>query len=186
MKEIAEFKYIPVDSIHLDQEIDESDIKINDIINEIKDKGLIRPLIISKINSQYVLKLGIRRFLAFKKLNHKNIFCGIINGEAELDEINAIALCYTELDEMLTFEDKSQALSYLIKENNEDLSKVSSKTNISVEEINTILNYKILIEKIKKNISLIFKSNKEFLIQKSRKVDPKDLKELNYLLEKLI
>ena len=69
MKEIAEFKYIPVDSIHLDQEINEPDIRINDIIKQIKDKGLIRPLIISKINNKFILKLGVRRFLAFKELN---------------------------------------------------------------------------------------------------------------------
>ena len=185
MKEIAEFKYLPIDSIKLNHDINESNKNIDDIIEEIKDKGLIRPLIVSKINNEFILKLGVRRFLAFKKLNHNNIFCGIINGDAELDEINAIALCYTELDEMLSFKDKSQALSYLIKENDGDLSKVSSKTNISIEEINTILNYKILLESIKKRISLISKSNEDFFIQKSSMVDPKDLKKLNNLLEKL-
>ena len=78
MKEIEEFKYIPINSIVLNDEINESDINIDEIIDEIKDKGLIRPLIVSKINNEYILKLGVRRFLAFKELNHNNIFCGII------------------------------------------------------------------------------------------------------------
>ena len=185
MKEITEFKFIALDLISYDSDINESKDEVNEFIEEIREKGLIRPLIVSHINGKYMLKLGILRFLAFKKLNHNNIFCGIINGDAELDEINAIALCYTELDEMLSFKDKSQALSYLIKENDGDLSKVSSKTNISIEEINTILNYKIMLESIKKNISLISKSNEDFFIQKSSMIDPKDLKKLNNLLEKL-
>tara|TARA_S200000501_G_C20557929_1_gene627503 strand:- start:163 stop:723 length:561 start_codon:yes stop_codon:yes gene_type:complete len=186
MKEIEEFKYIPINSIVLNDEINESDINIDEIIDEIKDKGLIRPLIVSKINNEYILKLGVRRFLAFKELSHNNIFCGVIEGEAELDEINAIALCYTELDEMLTFKDKAQALSFLIENNDGDISKVSSKANIPIEEINTILNYKILLERIKRNISSISKAEEDFLIKKSSMVDPKDLTELNNLLEKLI
>ncbi|MFL2676874.1 MAG: ParB N-terminal domain-containing protein [Dehalococcoidia bacterium] len=186
MKEIIEFKYLPIDSIVLEPKIEESNIDINKIINEIKDKGLIRPLIVSKINNEFVLKLGTRRFLAFKKLKYANIFCGIIDGDAELDEINAIALCYTELDEMLTFKDKAQALKYLLKDNDGKLNKVSSKTNISIDEINTILNYEVLVENIIKNIKLISNTDEDFLIKKSRLIDPKDLKKLNNFLEKLI
>ena len=186
MKEIIEFKYLPIDSIVLEPKIEESNIDINKIINEIKDKGLIRPLIVSKINNEFVLKLGTRRFLAFKKLKYANIFCGIIDGDAELDEINAIALCYTELDEMLTFKDKAQALKYLLKDNDGKLNKVSSKTNISSEEIKTIMNYRELLEQIKRNISGISSLDEGHLIKKSSQLEPNDLKILNNLLEKLI
>ncbi len=186
MKEIIEFKYLPIDSIILEPQIKESNINIDEIIDEIKEKGLIRPLIVSKIKNEFVLKLGTRRFLAFERLKYANIFCGIIDGEAELEEINAIALCYTELDEMLTFKDKAQALNYLLKDNNGNLSKVSSKTNISIEEINTILNYEVLVENIRKNIKSVSNVDEDFLLKKSRLVDPKDLEKLNNLLEKLI
>ena len=186
MKEIIEFKYIPISSIILDPEIKESELNIDEIIDEIKDKGLIRPLIVSRINHEYLLKLGTRRFLALKKLNYDNVFCGIINGEANLDEIKAIALCYTELDEMLTFKDKAQALNYLLKDNDGELSKVSSKTNISIDEINTILNYEVLVDNIRNNIKSVSNVDDDFLLKKSRLVDPNDLEKLNNLLEKLI
>ena len=122
MKEITEFKYIPINSILLNSQNNDYDLNVDEIIEKIKDKGLIRPLIVSKVDNKFILKLGIRRFLAFKKLNYNNIFCGIINGEADLDEIKAIALCYTELDDMLSFEDKIHALNYLIKINDGDIS----------------------------------------------------------------
>ena len=186
MKEITEFKYIPISSIVLNSRNDDSDLNVDEIIDEIKDKGLIRPLIVSNVDNKFILKLGTRRFLAFKKLNYNNIFCGIINGEADLDEIMAIALCYTELDGMLSFKDKAQALNYLLKNNNGEISKVSSKTNISSEEIITIMNYRELLEQIKKNISGISRLDKDLLIKKSSQLEPNDLKSLNNLLEKLI
>ena len=186
MKEITEFKYIPINSIQLNSQNDDSDLNVDEIIDEIKDKGLIRPLIVSKVDDKFILKLGTRRFLAFKKLNYNNIFCGIINGEADLDEIMAIALCYTELDGMLSFKDKSQALNYLLKNNNGEISKVSSKTNISSEEIITIMNYRELLEQIKKNISGISRLEEDLLIKKSSQLKPNDLKSLNNLLEKII
>ena len=108
MKEITEFKFIALDLISCDLNINESKYEVNEIIEEIREKGLIRPLIVSHINGKYILKLGILRFLAFKKLNHSNIFCGVVEGECSLEEIKAIALCYTELDDMLNFE----AVSY--------------------------------------------------------------------------
>mgnify|MGYP001388783993 CR=1 FL=1 len=89
MKEITEFKYIPISSIVLNSRNNDSDLNVDEIIDEIKDKGLIRPLIVSKVDNKFILKLGTRRFLAFKKLNYNNIFCGIINGETDLDEIRA-------------------------------------------------------------------------------------------------
>lgn len=182
MKEITEFKYIPINSIYFENEFDEININIEEIINEIKDKGLIRPLIVSKINNKFILKLGIRRFLAFKKLNYDNIFCGIIDGEAKIEEIKAVALCYTELDDMLSFQDKTDALNFLIKEKDNDLNKVSSVTNITIEEIKTILNKKDLIESIAESIILKSKYDNELLTIKLSQIDPKKLIELNNLL----
>ena len=87
---------------------------------------------------------------------------------------------------MLSFKDKAQALDYLLKNNNGEISKVSSKTNISSEEIKTIMNYRELLEQIKKNISEISRLDKDLLIKKSSQLEPNDLKSLNNLLEKII
>ena len=45
MKEITEFKYIPISSIVLNSRNDDSDLNVDEIIDEIKDKGLILSLI---------------------------------------------------------------------------------------------------------------------------------------------
>ena len=124
--------------------------------------------------------------MAFKKLNYNNIFCGIINGETDLDEIKAIALCYTELDDMLSFKDKAHALDYLLKNNNGEINKVSSKTNISPEEIKSIMNYRELLEQMKNNLSVISNLNEDILIKNSSQLDPSDLKNLNNLIKKII
>ena len=65
---IEEAKEITYDLI--DTFLEAGEISLN-----LREKGLIRPLIVSHINGKYMLKLGILRFLAFKKLNHSNIFC---------------------------------------------------------------------------------------------------------------
>jgi len=186
MKEITEFKFIPLDLISYDSKVQESSNEINEFIEEIREKGLIRPLIVCYINGQYVLKLGILRFLAFKKLNHNNIFCGVVEGECSIEEIKAIALCYNELDDMLNFEDKFEAINYLLNHYNQDLNQISSKTNISSQEITTLLNYNDIIEKIKKYINQINLSDNSYFLKKTSQFNLKELANLSKFLEKLI
>ena len=186
MKEITEFKFIPLDLISYDFEMNESNIEINEFIGDIREKGLIRPLIVSSVKEKYILKLGILRFLAFKKLNYNNIFCGVIEGECSIEEVKAIALCYTELDDMLNFEDKFDAINFLLNHYNQDIDKISSKTNISSQEISTILNYKNVIENIKVYIKQIASSENSYFLKKSSQMNLKDLGDLSKFLEKLI
>ena len=186
MKEITEFKFIPLDLIYYDSQINESSSEINEFVEEIREKGLIRPLIVSSVKGQYILKLGNLRFLAFKKLNHKNIFCGVVEGECSMEEIKAIALCYNELDDMLNFEDKFEAINYLLSHYNQDINKISSKTNISSQEITTLLNYKDIVEKIKKYINQINSLDNNYFLKKSSQISLKELDDLSKFLEKLI
>ena len=65
MKEITEFKFIPLDLISYDSKVQESSNEINEFIEEIR-KRINQAVIVGYINGQYVLKLGILRFLAFK------------------------------------------------------------------------------------------------------------------------
>tara|TARA_Y100000817_G_C16779416_1_gene509841 strand:+ start:93 stop:653 length:561 start_codon:yes stop_codon:yes gene_type:complete len=186
MKEITEFKFIPLNLISYDSKIQESSDEVNEFIEEIREKGLIRPLIVSYIDGQYILKLGILRFLAFKKLNHNNIFCGVVEGKCSIEEIKAIALCYNELDDMLNFEDKFEAINFLLNHYNLDLNQISSKTNISSQEITTLLNYKDIIEKIKKYINQINSSDNSYFLKKTSQFNLKELANLSDFLEKLI
>ena len=41
---------------------------------------------------------------------------------------------------MLNIEDKFEAINYLLSHYNQDINKISSKTNISSQEITTLLN----------------------------------------------
>ena len=186
MREVTEFKFIPLDLISYDSKLNESNNEINEFIEEIREKGLIRPLIVSSVKGKYILKLGILRFLAFKKLNHKNIFCGVVEGECSMEEIKAIALCYNELDDMLNIEDKFEAINYLLSHYNQDINKISSKTNISSQEITTLLNYKDIVEKIKKYINQINSLDNNYFLKKSSQINLKELDDLSKFLEKLI
>jgi len=186
MKEITEFKFISLDLISYDSDINESKDEIDEFIEEIREKGLIRPLIVSHVNGKYLLKLGILRFLAFKKLNHSSIFCGVVEGECSLEEIKAIALCYTELDDMLNFDDKFDAINFLLNHYDEDIDKISSKTSISSQEITTLLNYKETIEKIKDYINKIASLDSSYFLKQSSQIKLKELDDLSKSLKKLI
>jgi ParB/RepB/Spo0J family partition protein len=151
MKEIQEFKNISLDKINIsainEDIIDESDV--DDIVADIKAKGLSRPIVVSLEDDKYSLILGNRRFMAAKKVNSASIFCAVINGKAGRPEVAAIALCYTSLEDMLNNEDRILAINYLIENFNGDLNKISSITNLSTEEIKAYLNFNEGLEKIK-------------------------------------
>ena len=106
--------------------IDEADI--DNIVADIKEKGLSRPVIVSLKDGEYSLMLGTKRILAAKKVNSSSIFCGVIDGIVDKSEVAAIALCYTSLEDMLNDEDKILAINYLYKNFKGDLNKISSIT----------------------------------------------------------
>ena len=103
-----------------------------------------------------------------------------------MEEIKAIALCYNELDDMLNIEDKFEAINYLLSHYNQDINKISSKTNISSQEITTLLNYKDIVEKIKKYINQINSLDNNYFLKKSSQINLKELDDLSKFLEKLI
>ena len=134
MKEIKEFKIIPLNQILLDssEENNIPDSEVESIIGDIKEKGLIRPVIVyTKSNNEYALVLGKRRFFATKIIGHESIFCGIIEDEVTREEAAAISLCYTSLEGMLSHEDKNSAIKFLLDDNDGDIDKISSLTDIS-------------------------------------------------------
>ena len=87
---------------------------------------------------------------------------------------------------MLNFEDKFDAINFLINHYNQDIKKVSSKTNISSQEISTLLNYKDTIEKIKKDINQIASLDNNLFLKKASQIKPKEMDDLSNFLNKLI
>lgn len=184
MKEIQEFKNISLEKINAStinsDLIDENDI--DDIVADIKEKGLSRPIIVSLENDKYTLILGVKRFLAAKKVKSSSIFCGVINGSADRSEVAAIALCYTSLEDMLNNEDKALAIKYLNENLKGDLNKISSITNLNTEEISSYLNFGNDIEKAKIYLSNI---RKNYSKGKLSSFSPKEVRDLVKLLDKL-
>ena len=181
MKEIQEFKNISLEKINTsninDDSIDGNDI--DDIVADIKEKGLSRPIIVSLENDEYTLILGVKRFLAARKVKSNSIFCGVINGPADKSEVVAIALCYTSLEDMLNNEDKALAIKYLNENFEGDLNKISSISNLDIEEINSFLNFGRDIEKVKKYL------NNNYSKEKLSSFSPKEVSDLVKLLDKL-
>ena len=157
MKEIQEFKNISLEKINIsninEDLINEADI--DNIVADIKEKGLSRPIIVSLEDNKYSLILGTKRFMAAKKVNTSSIFCGVINGKVDRSEVTAIALCYTSLEDMLNDEDRTLAINYLNKNLKGDLTKISSITNLSTEEIKSYLNFSEDVEKAKSYLNSI-------------------------------
>jgi ParB-like chromosome segregation protein Spo0J len=138
MKEIKEFKNIPLNQILLDSS-EKNNIpsaEVESIIDDIKEKGLIRPVIVySKSSNEYILVLGMRRFFATKIIGHESIFCGIIQDEVTREEAAAISLCYTSLEGMLSNTDRNSAIKFLLDDTGGDIDKISSLTDISEENL---------------------------------------------------
>ena len=184
MKEIQEFKNIPLNKIISNNAnedlIDESDIA--NIITDIKEQGLSRPIIVSKDKDSYSLILGTRRFLASKRVNDKSIFCGIIDGKVERSEATAIALCYTSLEDMLSTQDKVLAIKFLKEYYNNDFSKISSATGLNIKAINFYLSFN---DDIKKALKGIENTSKIAIEKKLSSLSPQELNNLINLLNKL-
>ena len=184
MKEIQEFKNISLEKINISainkDLIDETDI--DNIITDIKEKGLSRPIIVSLEDDKYSLILGTKRFMAAKKVNNSSIFCGVINGKVDRPEVAAIALCYTSLEDMLNEEDRILAINYLNKNFNGDLNKISSITNLTAEEIKSYLNFNGDAEKAKSYLNNI---NEKSFEKKLSSLSPEELNNLVKLLDKL-
>ncbi len=184
MKEIQEFKNISLEKINISSTHEDliGEADIDNIVADIKEKGLSRPIIVSLEDDKYSLMLGTKRLMAAKKVSSSSIFCGVINGKVDKSEVAAIALCYTSLEDMLNDEDRTLAINYLNKNFKGDLNKMSSVTNLSAEEIKSYLNFNEDAEKAKSYLNSINTKNFE---KKLSSLAPEELVNLIKLLEKL-
>ena len=144
MHYITEFKQLPLDSIEPSDHhtnIHFSDKKIELVAQNIKKKGLMDPLLVAKTpdGQKYKIILGIKRYLAFKKLSYTTVVAGIINEVISTTEAWALALRYPSLSELLTDIDKSKAIKYLLDNNDVNLTQVSDQTGIKISDLKRYL-----------------------------------------------
>ena len=143
MNYITEFKQLPVELIEPSDhhaEIKYSAKEIASVAQDIKEKGLMQPLLVGKIeDNKYQIILGIKRYLAFKKLGYSTIVVGIVNEMISVSEAWALALRYPSLSELLSDTDKSNAIKFLIDNKKISLIQISDQTGINIEELNRYL-----------------------------------------------
>ena len=186
MKEIKEFKNILTTQITFDIKGHEVSTKrdIDEIVADIHEKGLIRPVIVYSIQpGKYKLLLGLKRLLAAKQINQNTILCGVIEGEVTREESMAIALCYTTLEEMLSTSDKLEAINYLNITTEGNIDDISAITNLSSDEIISYLNVPSALKVAKDLINKISNNKAEY---KLGSLSPDEINNLNNALNKLL
>jgi ParB-like chromosome segregation protein Spo0J len=94
--ESPEFLYLPMGSIIVEEQIrskiDAAGESFKALMESIKDKGILEPVLITPKDDKYLLLCGERRFLAAQKLGHESIPARVVNAVTQRDEILAIQL----------------------------------------------------------------------------------------------
>ena len=76
-----------------DQTIDEEDSDMNDLINSIKENGLLQPITVREKGKKYEIIAGQRRYQACKQLDMSKIPCNVLK---DISNSTAITLSLTE------------------------------------------------------------------------------------------
>ena len=143
MNYITEFKQIAVELIHPSDHHSENDYspdEIASVAQNIKEKGLMQPLLVGETEeNRYQIILGIKRYLAFKKLGYSTVVVGIVNEMISVSEAWALALRYPSLSELLSDIDKSNAIKFLTDNKKITLNQISDQTGINIDELNRYL-----------------------------------------------
>ena len=143
MNYITEFKQLPIKNIqpspnHLEDNYSNEDIK--SVAQDIKEKGLMEPLLVGKLkNGNFEIILGIKRYLAFKHLGYSTVVVGIINEMVNSDEAWALSLQYPSLSELLTPSHKPIGIKFLIDNEKMNLNEISNQTGIHINDLNRYL-----------------------------------------------
>lgn len=107
--------------------------EMNDLVNSIKEKGIIQPLIVRLVDEKYDLVAGFRRLAAAKKLGLPNVPCVL----QEIDDADrtSIQLIENIQREALNPIDEAVAISDLSKKHKvEDVALMIGKTRDYVEK----------------------------------------------------
>ena len=94
--ESPEFLYLPLESIIVEEQV-RSGIDINTesfkaLMESIKDRGILEPVLVTPKDDKYLLLCGERRFLAARELGLISIPARVVNAIIQRDEILALQL----------------------------------------------------------------------------------------------
>ena len=94
--ESTEFLYLPLESIIVEEQIrsgiDTESESFKALMQSIKDRGILEPVLVTPKDDKYLLLCGERRFLAGKMLGLESIPARIVNTITQKDEILAYQL----------------------------------------------------------------------------------------------
>ena len=121
---------------------------ISDLANDIRANGLINPITVRKLGSQYEIIAGQRRFLACKLLERPTIPCSIVDVSTQKAE--ELSLVENVQRNPMTNSDKVKTYSKLYEVYNKDIDKVISVVNISKITLNKYLKLSTLPEEVVK------------------------------------
>ncbi len=94
--ESPEFLYLPMGNIIVEEQIrsaiDRTSESFKALMESIKNKGVLEPVLVTQKDDRYLLLCGERRYLAVQKLGMETIPARIVNAVTQKDEILAIQL----------------------------------------------------------------------------------------------
>ena len=94
--ESPEFLYLPMGSIIVEEQIrskiDMTSESFKALMESIRDRGVLEPVLVTPKDDRYLLLCGERRYLAAQKLGMETIPARIVNTVTQKDEILAIQL----------------------------------------------------------------------------------------------
>jgi len=111
---------------------------LSELMNSIKQQGLLQPIGVQDIGNSYVLIWGYRRYLAHKKLGYKKIDAVILKGENMTEEdfliINATENLHRKNVNVIEF----GRVCYLLNKNL-SISEIASRLSVSASRITSAL-----------------------------------------------
>jgi len=152
MKKVK-FKYLPLNKIDIkifNVRVMNNDKNVDNLANNIKKIGVQQPIVVFKEDGRYKLLIGIRRFIACKRLGLKTIPAVITTVKSEADAIlKSLSenIHHVELENL----DKMTAVIELINKLG-SVDKVAEYLGVSAQTVRSYLGYNAVPESIKKMI----------------------------------
>ncbi|MCX5813915.1 MAG: ParB/RepB/Spo0J family partition protein [Proteobacteria bacterium] len=122
--ESPEFMYLSLESITVEEQIrsgiDMESDSFKALMESIKDRGVLEPVLVTPKDGKYLLLCGERRYLATQKLGSESIPARIINTVTQKDEILAYQLVENLQREDLNPIDQAKGILAYIQAKNPD------------------------------------------------------------------
>jgi hypothetical protein len=132
--EAQEFLYMPMGSIIVEEQIrskiDTTSESFKALMESIRDRGVLEPVLVMPKDDKYLLLCGERRFLAAQKLRMETIPARIVNTVTQKDEILAIQLVENLQREDLNPIDQAKGILAYFQAKHPGLSEAGNVYNV--------------------------------------------------------